>query len=293
MEFRILGPLEVVDDGRTVPLAGSRQRVLLSLLLVQANRLVSADRLIEDLWEGRPPESASKALQVYISQLRKMIGSDRIETQGRGYRLRIQPEEIDAVRFERTLDQARTVAPAVAAATLRDALALWRGDPLQDLADHESGRIEIARLEELRLTASERCAEAELELGRHLETTPALEALVREHPFRERLRVLLMLALYRSGRQADALEVARDGRRILDAQLGLEPGESLKTLEREILDHDPALDLDQPPPRTAVPYPIGRERSGGTRLLMAAGGILIVAAVAAAVAIITRGGTRS
>src|SRR4051794_29941075 len=169
MEFRILGPLEVVDDGRTVPLAGSKQRVLLSLLVMQANRLVSADRLIEDVWEGRPPESASKALQAYISQLRKAIGGDRIETQGRGYRLRIQPDEVDASRFERTLDSARTLSPDVAAATLRDALALWRGDPLQDLADHQSARVEIARLEDLRLTASERCAEAELELGRHLE----------------------------------------------------------------------------------------------------------------------------
>jgi DNA-binding SARP family transcriptional activator/streptogramin lyase len=290
MEFLILGPLEVVDDGRSIPLAGTKQRVLLSLFLLNANRLISADRLIDELWEGRPPESAGKALQVHISQLRKVIGAERIETRGHGYLLRIDRGELDAERLAEALDRASTLPLEVAAGELRAALDLWRGEPLGDLADHDSARTEIARLGELRLALLERRIDTDLALGRHGEVAPELESLVREHPFRERLRAELMLSLYRCGRQADALEVARNGRRLLDERLGLEPGESLKTLERQILDHDPALNLDEPPPRTAVSYLIGRERRGGTRLLMAAGGILIVAAVAAAVAIITRGG---
>jgi DNA-binding SARP family transcriptional activator/DNA-binding beta-propeller fold protein YncE len=292
MEFRILGPLEVVDNETPVALFGHKQRMLLSLFLLQPNRVISADRMIEDLWEGRPPDSAAKALQVHVSQLRKALGAGRIETRGRGYLFRLDRDELDATRLEQALDRARSVDSNVAANELARVLELWRGDPFDELSDHEAARTEIARLHELRLATIERRIEAELAIGAHVAVTPELEALVRAHPFREPLRVLLMLALYRGGRQAEALDVARDGRRLLDQELGLEPGEALRGLERQILAHDPALDLE-PGPSAAVGAPTLPTRQGWAARrpwLLAAAGVTLLAAVVAAVVLSSRGG---
>jgi branched-chain amino acid transport system substrate-binding protein len=293
MEFRILGPLEVVDHDVPVVLLGPKQRALLSLFLLEPNRVISADRGAGSLGEERPMNWPPKALQVYVSQLRKALGANRIETRGRGYLFRLDREELDATRLEDALDRARSVEPRVAADELAAALKVWRGDPFDDLADHEAARIEITRLKELRLATLERRIEAELALGDHVAVTPELEALVRAHPFREQLRVLLMLALYRGGRQAEALDVARDGRRLLDQELGLEPGEALRALEQEILVHDPALHPQQPQPGSiATP---GQSAVTGwsarPRLALAAAGMaLLVAAVAAVVVLTSRGG---
>jgi DNA-binding SARP family transcriptional activator len=222
MEFRILGPLQVLDEGRELPLGGAKQRALLALLLLDPNRVVSRDRLIDELWHADPPETAPTALQVYVSQLRKALGRDLILTQPPGYLIRVSDGELDLHRFERLVATARAEEPAQAARLLREGLALWRGAPLAELGD-SFARAERARLEEQRLAALEQRIEAELALGRHAELVPELELLAREHPLRERLRGQLMLALYRCGRQADALESYREARRLLDAELGLQP----------------------------------------------------------------------
>jgi DNA-binding SARP family transcriptional activator/DNA-binding beta-propeller fold protein YncE len=241
MEFRILGPLQVLDEGRELPLGGAKQRALLALLLLDPNRVVSRDRLIDELWHTEPPETAPTALQVYVSQLRKALGRDLILTQAPGYLIRVSDGELDLHRFERLVATARAEEPAQAARLLREGLALWRGAPLAELGD-SFARAERARLEEQRLAALEQRIEAELALGRHAELVPELEGLVREHPLRERLRGQLMLALYRCGRQADALEVYRSGRRLLDEELGLKPDDELQRLEKAILNHDPSLE---------------------------------------------------
>src|SRR5262245_15764716 len=240
MEFRILGPLQVLDEGREVPLGGAKQRALLALLLLDPNRVVSRDRLIDELWHTDPPDTARTALQVYVSQLRKALGRDLILTQPPGYLIRVSDGELDFHRFERLVATARTEEPAQAALLLREGLALWRGAALAELGD-SFARAERARLEEQRLAALEQRIEAELALGRHAELVPELEGLVREHWQRERLRGELMLALYRCGRQADALEVYRSGRRLLDEELGLKPDDELQRLEKAILNHDPSL----------------------------------------------------
>ena len=240
MEFRILGPLEVVADGQEVPLGGAKQRALLALLLLHPNRVVSRDRLIDELWATDPPETARTALQVHVSHLRKAIGRDRIVTQAPGYLVRVEPDELDLERFERLLGSVDRGDSAVAAEALREALALWRGPPLGGL-DDSFAQAERARLEEQRLLALEQRIDAELGLGLHARLVPELDGLVRENPLRERLRAQLMLTLYRCGRQADALEVYRSGRRLLD-ELGLEPDDELQRLERAILNHDPSLE---------------------------------------------------
>ena len=240
MEFRILGPLEVVADGQEVPLGGAKQRALLALLLLHPNRVVSRDRLIDELWSTDPPETARTALQVHVSHLRKAIGRDRIVTQAPGYLVRVEPDELDLERFERLLGSVDRGDSAVAAEALREALALWRGPPLGGL-DDSFAQAERARLEEQRLLALEQRIDAELGLGLHARLVPELDGLVRENPLRERLRAQLMLTLYRCGRQADALEVYRSGRRLLD-ELGLEPDDELQRLERAILNHDPSLE---------------------------------------------------
>ena len=251
MEFRILGPLEVVEKGRVLTLGGSRQRTLLALLLTRANEIVSKDRLIDDLWGASAPDSAANALQYHVSQLRKALApGDAIVTHGAGYLLRVEPEELDLLRFERLVGEARQAPPEAAARLLRQALALWRGPALADLAHEPFAQSEILRLEELRLGALERRIEADLALGRHAEVVGELEALVREHPLRERLRALLMRALYGSGRQADALGVYRETRALLVEELGIDPAPELQELEQAILRQDPALSR---PPGGAVP----------------------------------------
>src|ERR671936_2168522 len=262
MEFRILGPLQVLDEGRELPLGGAKQRALLALLLLDPNRVVSRDRLIDKLWHTDPPDTAPTALQVYVSQLRKALGRDLILTQPPGYLVRVSDGELDLHRFERLVATARAEEPAQAARLLREGLALWRGAPLAELGD-SSAPAERARLEEQRLAALEQWIEAELALGRHAERVPELEGLVREHALRERVRGQLMLALYRCGRQADALAVYGQGRRLLQEELGLEPGEDLRRLERAILNHDPSLD---PPLVGGVKRPsVARRRRASSR----------------------------
>jgi DNA-binding SARP family transcriptional activator len=242
VEFRILGPLEVVDRGRTLALGGPRQRALLALLLTRANRVVSRDELIDELWDEDAPDGARNALQYHVSRLRKALApSDALVTREPGYMIRVSDEELDLLRFERLRASAGTAPADEAARTLRRALDLWRGPPLGDLAHEPFAQTEIARLEELHVTALEERIDADLESGRDAELVAELEPLVHEHPLRERLRAQLMLALYRSGRQAEALDVYRQTREALIGQLGLEPSPSLQELERAILRHDPAL----------------------------------------------------
>ena len=243
MEFRILGPLEVVDDGRTVDVGAAKQRALLAALLLETNRVVSSDRLIAALWGETAPETATKALQVYVSQLRKVLGRERIVTRAPGYELRVAPGELDLDRFHELVFEGK----------LDEALRLWRGSPLADFAYEPFAQAEIARLEELQLACLEERLQRDLARGRHGALVGELEALVREHPLRERLRARLMLALYRSGRQAEALDAYQVGRALLSDELGLEPGAELKELQRAILAHDPSLVLARevepaPPP---------------------------------------------
>ena len=240
VEFRILGPLEVLEDGHPVPLGGSKQRALLASLLLHANKVVSRDRLIDELWGASPPETAPTALQVHVSQLRKALGRDLILTQPPGYLIRVGDGELDLDRFEQLVAAAPAEEPVQAARLLREGLALWRGAPLAELSD-SFAPAERRRLEEQRLGALEQRIQADLALGRHAELVPELEGLVREHWQRERLRGQLMLALYRCGRQADALNVYRSGRRLLDEELGLKPDDELQRLEKAILNHDPSL----------------------------------------------------
>jgi DNA-binding SARP family transcriptional activator len=242
VEFRILGPLEVVESGRAIPLGGPRQRTLLAVLLTRPNEVISVDRLVDELWADRPPAAAVNALQYHVSQLRKLLGrAEAIVTREPGYLIRVQPDELDLLRFERLVDEAERAPAERAAALLRDALDLWRGPPLADLAHEPFAQPEIRRLEELRLTALERRVDADLELGRHDHLVAELEALVAEHPLRERLRAALMRALYASGRQAEALDLYRETRRTLIDELGIEPSPALQELEQAILRQDPAL----------------------------------------------------
>jgi DNA-binding SARP family transcriptional activator/tetratricopeptide (TPR) repeat protein len=259
MDFRILGPLDVRDGDRQLPLGGSRQRALLGLLLLHANEVVSSDRLVEELWGEA---DGSKALQVAVSRLRKVIGADTLVTRPPGYELRLEPGELDLHRFEELVAAARTADdPATASETLTEALALWRGPPLADLSFEPSLQTELARLEELRLAALEDRIEADLALGRHANAIGELEALTASHPLRERPRGQLMLALYRSGRQAESLEVYRDTRRVLVDELGIEPGRALKDLERAILAQDAGLEPEEPEQERAISTPlVGRER---------------------------------
>jgi DNA-binding SARP family transcriptional activator/streptogramin lyase len=247
LKYLILGPLEVRDGETEVALGGRQQRKLLAILLLHAEEPVSSDRLIDELWSGNPPETAAKALQGYVSSLRKQLGPETVETVGAGYRLIAGPQDIDADCFEQLLAEARSLERGPAAAKLREALALWRGPALADFAYQDFARPEIERLEEMHLGGIERRIDLELALGHHDDLVPELEALVNSHPLRERLRGHLMVALYRSGRQAEALDAYRDARTVLRDELGLDPSEDLQALQRAILDHDPALAA---PPRS-------------------------------------------
>ena len=267
MKYRILGPLEVHAGDRQVELRGVRQRELLAVLLLHANEIVSSDRLIDELWPGDPPPTAAKIIQNSVSQLRKLVEPDVLVTRSPGYLLRVAPGELDAERFEGMVEGARAElaegAAAEAAEQLRAALDHWRGPALADFADAPFARVEAARLEELRLAATEDRIEAELALGRHADLVAELEALVAQHPLRERLRAQLMVALYRSGRQAEALRVYHETREILVEELGIEPGRALQRLERAVLLHDPALELgpqDRPLEPARVESPRGETR---------------------------------
>ncbi len=268
MDYRILGPLELRAGDRTVSLRGVRQRELLAVLLLHANEIVSSDRLIDELWERDPPPTAAKIIQNSVSQLRKLIDPELLITRSPGYLLVVGPDELDAGRFERIVEQARADLaegqPAKTAEALREALGLWRGPALADCADVPSARAEAARLEELRSAATEDRIEAELQLGRHADLVAELEALVAQHPLRERLRAQLMVALYRSGRQAEALRVYHETREVLVEELGLEPGRALQRLERAVLVHDPALELSGDG-RPEAPRPVDSAQAPGTR----------------------------
>jgi DNA-binding SARP family transcriptional activator/tRNA A-37 threonylcarbamoyl transferase component Bud32 len=260
--FRILGPLEVSHDGEPVELGGPKPRALLAVLLVNAGEVVTADRLIDELWGEAPPKSAGHLLHVYVSSLRKALaplsaraGRQIIGSQPPGYVLELAPDELDARRFERLVAEGRRELAGGnaerAAELLGEALGLWRGPALADFTYEPFAQAEIARLEELRLVAREERIEAELALGRHTVVVPELERLAAENPFRERLHGQLMLALYRCGRQADALEAFRQARRALVEELGIEPGPSLRRLQQAILRHDASLELlaaGSPPP---------------------------------------------
>ncbi len=269
MDYRVLGPVEVRGSEGPVPLGGAKQRALLALLLLNANRVVSRDRLIDDLWGDDPPDTAVTSVQVYVSRLRKLLPESTLLTRAPGYLLAADPTAIDLRRFEALVAEARQADPDRAARTLREALALWRGSPLAEF-DEPFARIEARRLEDLRLTALEERIGADLELGRHVDVIGELETLIAEHPHRERLRALLMLALYRCGRQADALEAYRDTRAALD-ELGIEPSETLRQLEKAILTQDgnlavaprlvPGKIVIPGPLATAPPFPfVGRAK---------------------------------
>ncbi|HKB92684.1 MAG TPA: BTAD domain-containing putative transcriptional regulator [Gaiellaceae bacterium] len=236
VSYRLLGPLEVLAaDGEPLVLGGQKQRGVLALLVLRANHVVASDSLIAALWGESPPRTAATSLQNAVSALRKLLGPDALETRAPGYRLVADEEAVDLLRFERLVESARELEPADQAERLREALALWRGEPLGDLASEAYASGEIRRLEELRLSTLERRLAADLACGRYDELVPELEGLVAAHPLRERLRGQLMLALYHSGRQGDALQAYQDLRRELVDELGLEPGPELQTLHGQIL----------------------------------------------------------
>lgn len=285
MEFRILGPLEVsraLDD--VVPLGGLQQRAVLAVLLLHRGEKISVDRLVDALWEHDPPPTAAKSVQVYVSQLRKALGDGLLETSGHSYVLNLVPRQVDVERFEDLVEQGRQQMASgdalTAADSLREALALWRGPALADFVYKAFARSEIARLEELRLAALEERIEADLRVGREAELVAELESLIRQHPLRERLRGQLMLALYRTGRQAEALDNYRVARESLVDEFGLEPGTGLRELERAILNHDPSLDV---PARLAQGQSLNRPHR--RRLVAAAAGVLVLAAIGVPVAL--------
>ncbi|HJU47737.1 MAG TPA: BTAD domain-containing putative transcriptional regulator, partial [Gaiellaceae bacterium] len=258
MDFRILGPLEVAHGGAPVPIAAGKQRALLADLLLNTNRAMATRRLVDDLWGDDVPDTAVKALQVYVSKLRKALPEDRLHTRDPGYLLEIRDGELDLDAFSRLAAEGRAALAdgeaERASETLEQALALWRGPALLEL-DAPFTRVESARLGELRQSCLEDRIDADLRIGRHIALVPELEALVASLPLRERLRSQLMLALYRSGRQAEALDVYQSFRRFLDQELGIEPTQSLRELERRLLQQDPVLD---------APVGAGRGTRGST-----------------------------
>ena len=283
IEFRLLGPLEVWRGGRQVPVGGAKPRALLAVLLLRAGRVVSSDELIDALWGEHPPAGAVNALQAHVSALRRALESERgqsdagqvVVTRAPGYLLPLDGHDLDVVRFEQLVAQARAAAaedPALAAERFSEALGLWRGPALADFAYESFASADVARLEEMRLSAVEDCLECELALGRHAEVAAELEGLVAEHPLRERLAGQLMLALYRCGRPAEASRVFQSARQALVDELGMEPGPPLRQLLQRVLEHDPELELPErspAPTRSARPLHnlpveltsfVGRER---------------------------------
>jgi predicted ATPase/DNA-binding SARP family transcriptional activator len=266
VQFGLLGPISATLDGTPIALGGQKRRALLAVLLLEPNQVVSRDRLIDSLWGEEPPDTARNTVQVYVSQLRKVLPDGMLETVPPGYRLVADPQSIDVFEFERLAGEGGNELAAGdaarAAETLGKALDLWRGAALADLAWEPFAQTEIVRLDELRASALEDRIEAELALGRHGQLVSELESLIAEHPVRERFRAQLMLALYRSGRQADALAVYQRARATFVDELGIEPSETLRKLERAILAHDPSLDVTKAPRRIPTPPTplLGRER---------------------------------
>src|SRR5262245_42633295 len=236
MQFRILGPLEIVGDDGPITLHRGKEQALLAFMLLHPNELLPSDRLIDELWDGRPPATAAKILQNAVSQLRKALGDGRLETRPPGYVFHLQPDELDLQRFEELAREGRS----------EQALALWRGPLLVDLREERFANDARRRLEDERLAVLEDRIDADLAAGRSAQLVPELEGLVAEHPLRERMHGQLMRALYGSGRQADALDEYRRARRILNEELGLEPGPELQELERKILQQDPELAPSRP-----------------------------------------------
>jgi DNA-binding SARP family transcriptional activator len=270
LQLRLLGPFEVrLDGGEAVPLGGLRQRAVLAILTLRANTVVSTDRLVDELWGEQPPATAVHTVQVFVSRLRNALGpaGERLVTRPPGYALELGTDEVDAERCEHLYSSARTALaagePDEAAELLRDAMALWSGSPLAEFTYEPFAQAAIARLEELRVSCREELIEAELALGRHAQVIPELESFVREQPFRERPRGQLMLALYRSGRQAEALDAFQHARRALVEELGVEPSDALRKLEQAVLEQDESLRAPSgpaaPPPSKAVELAEGRD----------------------------------
>ena len=272
LRFRLLGPLEAERNGVKLDLGARKQRAVLALLLLDANRVVSTQRLIDELWGDAPPETARSALQVYVAGLRKTLGEDgaSLRTSAPGYVLDVPAGRTDLDEFARLRAEARP----------GEALALWRGSALADLDGEPFAAAAAGRLEEQRLGALEERIDADLALGKHTELVPELDALVAEHPYRERFRAQQMLALYRSGRQADALAAYRSARKAFVDELGIEPGEELKALERSVLDHDPAIAAPAQPSAPAEP--------GAKKPRLDRGSALLALAAAAAAALLLR-----
>ena len=313
MEFRILGPLEVVGDGNPVALGTLKERLVLGVLLLHANEFVSRQRLIDDLWGEAPPPTAHKAVNVYLSKIRKALGvagADPITTASGGYRLHVEPEKLDASRMQGLLAEARSrVAEGElhsAAERFQEALSLWRGPTLAGLELESRGRDEVAQLDELRLAALMDRIDCDLALGRHEQVLGELGVLVREHPLRERLRAQQMLALYRADRQAAALDAYVEARHALVDDLGIEPSEALQRLQQAILRHDPSLETPEgtaavnglvptrapPPPRPprtdaeSSDRPI-RSRFRPRRWQLVIAGIVVLSGAAAAAAVLS------
>lgn len=290
LEFRILGPVEVVRDGRPLPLGGAKQRALVADLTLHANQVVSADRLIDDLWGEEPPGTASHMLHVYVSRLRKTLedhGRDVLVTHSPGYMLKLEPpDDLDAARFEahvRRGFEALGSRPPEALETFDQALGWWRGRALEEFADEVFAQPSAARLEELRQVTHEHRVEALLALGRHEEALVELEALIARFPLRERLRELQMLGLYRSGRQGDALQAFQAARRTLADELGVDPGPTLASLEQAILRQDPELDAPVAAPRvieSSAATPRGGARRRPWTIAAAVAAVVVVVLIA-------------
>ncbi len=264
VEFRILGPVEVIDRDKALALGGQKQRAVLAALLIDAGRVVSTDYLVDALWGERPPKTAATSLQNFVSQLRKALGPEVLVTKPPGYQLRLEPGQLDLDRFMQLVEEARGAGADERSATLRKALALWRGAPFADFTFESFAQPEIARLSELRLSVLEERIDADLEAGRHAELVGELEPLVAEYPLRERLRAQLMLALYRAGRQAEALQAYQDARSALVDELGIEPSPELSRLHGSILRQDSALDRrDGGPPADDHFREVARELLAG------------------------------
>jgi YVTN family beta-propeller protein len=304
IEFRILGPLEVSADGRLFPLGSPKQRALLGLLLVHANETLSRDRMIEELWGEAAPATVESAFHSYLSRLRRQLNSvgasGLLVRQAHGYRLRVEPDQLDVTRFEHLVDEGSEALAArkaeLAADRFRQALALWRGPALADLQSERFAVTASARLEDAHVSALEQRLEADLALARHRQLIGELETLVSEHPYRERLRAQLMLALYRSGRQAEALRAYQQARRMLADELGLEPSQELKELEHAMLRQDPRLAIEpsvkpQTEPEPAPPplKTLDVEEQRSRRRIYAASAALILVAAVVAIAVVALG----